>query len=237
MTLLLLAGCLSALDSDSGSTNWGPHSGGEVSFENPEGESLSGDFYPAALQNRPSILMYGDYLSPRSSVPPELIKELTNRDWNVLVMDVRGSGDLEGLPIEGGDYDVESAIQFLLGHGGGIPAVVGGSHYCFIGMFQAYKASTLQDRTQIPAYAMLPFDSYGVCDSLLPEFLPEVPAFWLTTDSHPAEEYVAADRPDWTFKHVYYYNGYPDLDNENIDGPEVQAELLSFLEQALEPGG
>lgn len=234
MILVLITGCLSSQTHDSDSSAWTPHVGGEVAFENPEQEMLIGDFYPVQERDRPSVLLYGDYLSSRDTVPPELIEDLSANNWNVLVMDVRGSGDLQGLPLEGGDHDVETAIQFVVQNGGEIPAIVAGNRYCFLGMFHAYKASTLQDRTQIPAYAMLPFDTYSICDSLLPELLPAVPAFWLTTDSHPAEEYLAADRPEWSFTSAYYYNGYPDLSNENIGGSEIQADLLSFLEANIE---
>lgn len=238
--MVLLLACMgpptdSPAESDSGMEVWEPHPGGEVRLENPEGEILIGDFYPAVEVGRPSVLLYGDSTKHRREVSELLIQDLIDREWNVLVMDVRGGGDNSDLSVQGGPYDIETGIQFLHGQGAQTPAVVAGMNNCHFGMYQAYKAHTLQDRTQIPAYAMLPFDSYGVCDALLPEFLPAVPAFWIVTNSHPAEAYRAANRPEWWFIDTGLWTGYDDIENELVKGSQVREELLLFLEQALEP--
>jgi hypothetical protein len=217
---------------------WMPHSGGVVELVASDGTVLVGDYYPASEEGRPSMLLYGDFYGSRVTVPHSFIESFTSKGWNVLVMDWRSFGDSGGDEyISDAAYlDMELAIGFLdYETHGPAPAIFGG--ICFWALMHAYKAETLDDRTQIAGFGMMPFTDNGACNILNPDQMPNVPTLFVVNSLDDAEDpYVAAGRANWVFLTEFgALDGWARLDDpSHEDSDALREAIFDFFVRVLD---
>lgn len=243
MLLLALACSGPALDPPRGDTQdsavgpgpWVQHPGGVVELVADDGTVLVGDFYPAAAEGRPSMLLYGDFYATRETVAQSFIQSSLDRGWNVLVMDWRSFGDSGGDEyISDAAYlDIEVAVGFVQEQGRGpAPAMFGGT--CAWALIHAYKAETLQDRTQIAGFGMMPFTDYGVCNVFNPDQMPRVPTLFVVGPlDDAADKYLAAPRDNWVFLSDWgQADGWTRLEDASYeDTAALNTAIFDFFDQ------
>jgi pimeloyl-ACP methyl ester carboxylesterase len=87
----------------------------DVTFPSLDGTALSAWFVPAGLAGRPSIILLAGYGQDRASLLPQAAY-LHRAGYNVLLLDVRGTGDSAGAFTFGmkEPLDVRAAVSFVL---------------------------------------------------------------------------------------------------------------------------
>lgn len=87
----------------------------DVSFPSLDGTPLSAWFVPAGPVDRPSVILLAGYGQGRASLLPQA-SYLHKADYNVLLLDVRGTGDSAGTFTFGMQepQDVRAAVSFVL---------------------------------------------------------------------------------------------------------------------------
>lgn len=212
---------------------------GVVSLVTRDGVTLAADYYPAASEGRPALVLLHmvppDY--DRTSWPADFIELLRAEGWGVIVPDRRGAGDSGGEATdayrgEGGRFDVEACVDAVMGAGASEVALLGASN----GTTSAldYAAWSGGEGLQEPsAVGFMTGGTYTENQTPMSE-LPIIPAvFTYSTLERDWSESQRALDPlhNWTF--LEYEDGAHGT-GMFAAAPRVETDLVTFFRDALE---
>ena len=210
---------------------------GVIELSTRDGVTLVADYYPAATEGRPAVLLL--HMIPpgntRVDWPASFIESLTANDWSVLAVDRRGAGDSGGeaedaYTGEWGRYDVEACAARLRADGAGALAIIGASN----GTTSMIDYAVWAPGEGLPEVAALGFmtgGSYTESQTAM-ESVPGVPAAFTysTAEAGWSVDQQPLDPGGWSF--LEYATG--DHGTRMFDAaPEVAGDLTAFLSGVL----
>jgi len=214
--------------------------GGTIELTTRDGVALVADYYPAASEGRPAVVLL--HMIPpgndRTGWPIDFIEALNANDWSVIAVDRRGAGDSNGVAEdaytgEWGRYDVEACAERLRADGAGALAIIGASN----GTTSMIDYAVWAPGEGLPEVAALGFmtgGSYTETQTTM-ESLPGVPSAFTysTAEAAWSVDQQPLDPGSWSF--LEYASG--DHGTRMFDAaPEVADDLETFLRDTL-PGG
>jgi pimeloyl-ACP methyl ester carboxylesterase len=230
--------CAPAQDSDPG-TPWVAPAGGVISLTTRDKIRLEADYLPADRAGAPAVVLL--HMIPpsnnRTGWPSSFRDALHAEGWSVLSLDRRGAGGSEGVAEdaylgEKGRWDVEAAALRLQADGFGPLAVIGASN----GTTSMLDYAVWAPGEGLPSpvgLAWLSPGPYTEAQTSL-DALPPTPSAFLYPPGERAwpESKQALNPGSWTFK-SYADGAHGTLMLGTAVGPEVQADLITFVTEAV----
>ncbi|MFT7520613.1 MAG: pimeloyl-ACP methyl ester carboxylesterase [Kiritimatiellia bacterium] len=170
LVLFLLSACTGPppIDTDGHTdvdTAWQRPAGGEIVMEMFDGITVPATYLSASRAGRPGLVLMhgGESFHDRTSWPPGLVSDLVERDWAVLIPDMRGTGGSGGVARDMlggvGIQDIKTYAGLLRDDGFGEIGLVTGTYVD--GAVTAYLYQADRGQQDVVPVAVGYLTSYG----------------------------------------------------------------------------